>query len=80
MCEPLKGKKKRGLIIMTSDGMQHHPTTAPTKIKDEWFHKDDVKSAVEGFEEEISDKTNHGMLFRSDVDELIKKWFKDVIE
>lgn len=38
----LKGKSIKGLIAMPSDGMETHPTSSPTPIKDEWFHKEDI--------------------------------------
>jgi len=79
MHSSLKGKGKKGLLAIPSDGMEHHETTGPTPIKDIWFHFDDVESAVKGLKKDLKKSTPWGDV-GIELCELVDKWFADVIE
>ena len=74
MCEPLKNK------LHKLAGHPHMESADNNDVCAWWFHKNDVKSAVEGLITEILDcENNDCVISRCDVVEIIKKWFEDVI-
>ena len=65
MCEPLRKKKKP---ISGIPGL-------------DMFYIDDVKSAVTGFAREVDCMSSKNCtMMRCDIEELIIKWFPDVLE
>ena len=76
MCEPLKGNGRKGLLVIPSDGMEHHQNSGPTPIKDVWFHKDNVKSAVEFYKK----YRNEPIKFEERFENFFNNFCKDVLK
>lgn len=70
MCEPLRGKKESGYTNKRN-------TTVFVYQDEKRFKESDVKSAIEGFLNDVMKANIDGQ--RINILEMIEKWFPDVI-